>query len=258
MKPKESALSRVRFRSALLGLPILLLALATALTGCRGGDAQSQSVDVDAFPAPSSREEAEASPQPMVATTTERMVRAARGFLSALSPDQRGTAEFALDDAVERTRWSNLPASMVERSGLRLGDLTDLQKRRLHDLLRASTSSQGYQKIAGRDPAGRDVARGSVGGCGRRRAPTPVPARRELDIGQLLGLVLRTTRRPGVGLAHQRPPSGRQLHGGRRPSRFHAPVSWSRAPRDRARLGGRLAGARQRRRTGPATAAGVG
>ena len=38
---------------------------------------------------------------------------------------------------------------MVERSGTRLGDLTDLQRRRFHDLLRASTSSQGYQKIAG-------------------------------------------------------------------------------------------------------------
>ncbi len=83
----------------------------------------------------------EASPQ--------RMAEAARNFLAALSPQQLTAAEFPFDADAERTRWSNLPASMVERSGARLGDLGDEQRRRLHELLRASTSSQGYQKIAG-------------------------------------------------------------------------------------------------------------
>ena len=147
----------------------------------------------------------------MAAASPERMAQAARLFMAALPPDQRGAAEFAFDADAERTRWSNLPASMVERSGVRVGDLTDLQRRRFHDLLRASTSSQGYQKIAGVIPAGR----GGGGGCGQRRASRAGSARRELDIGQLLGLDLWTPRRSGVGLAHQRPPSGCQLHGGR-------------------------------------------
>jgi hypothetical protein len=48
-----------------------------------------------------------------------------------------------------RTSWSNLPAMFVERRGLPMGEMSDEQRRRLHALLRASTSSQGYQKLAG-------------------------------------------------------------------------------------------------------------
>ena len=38
---------------------------------------------------------------------------------------------------------------MFDRGGLRTGDMSDVQRQHLHDLLRASTSSQGYLKIAG-------------------------------------------------------------------------------------------------------------
>jgi hypothetical protein len=48
-----------------------------------------------------------------------------------------------------RASWSNLPAMFVQRGGIRLGDMEDAQRRALHELLRASTSSQGYQKLAG-------------------------------------------------------------------------------------------------------------
>ena len=57
----------------------------------------------------------------------------------------RESAMFALADEAARTKWSTLPASMAERGG----DLSDPQRRLLHDPLRASTSSQGYLKIAG-------------------------------------------------------------------------------------------------------------
>ncbi len=89
------------------------------------------------------------SPPPAPEASPQRMADAAHDFLAALSPQQREAAEFPFDADAQRTRWSNLPASLVERSGARLGDLGDEQRRRLHDLLRASTSSQGYQKIAG-------------------------------------------------------------------------------------------------------------
>ena len=113
------------------------------LVSCQDDSAAARSQLADASsPSPSSSPVA-AEPSP------QRMAEAARQFLVALSPEQRAAAEFPLDADAERTRWSNLPASMVERAGVRLGDLSDLQRRRLHDLLRASTSSQGYQKIAG-------------------------------------------------------------------------------------------------------------
>lgn len=117
--------------------------IATAvLAGCSEDAAQGEgNVDDPAIQASSTAAVRESSPQ--------RMAEAARDFLAALSSQQRGSAAFPFDDDAARTRWSNLPASMVERTGARLGDLSDEQRRRLHDLLRASTSSQGYQKIAG-------------------------------------------------------------------------------------------------------------
>ena len=81
--------------------------------------------------------------------SARQMSAAARGFLQSLAVEQRNIALRDFDDEGGRTYWSNLPAMFVERSGIRLGDLSNSQRRRLHDLMRASTSSQGYQKIAG-------------------------------------------------------------------------------------------------------------
>lgn len=78
-----------------------------------------------------------------------QMVAAAEAFLEALTPDERALAEFSSMSDSARTSWSNLPAMFVERRGVRIGDLSDEQRRRLHELLRASSSSQGYQKLAG-------------------------------------------------------------------------------------------------------------
>ena len=122
-------------------LGVFALVASSALAGCREDTAGAQPEAAEAQSADSSPAAMEASPQ--------RMAEAARNFLAALSPQQRTAAEFPFDADAERTRWSNLPASMVERSGARLGDLSDEQRRKLHELLRASTSSQGYQKIAG-------------------------------------------------------------------------------------------------------------
>ncbi|MYA33872.1 MAG: DUF3500 domain-containing protein [Gemmatimonadales bacterium] len=119
----------------------LALVAGLALSGCRGDAAEGQPALSDT---PSS-----AAPPAATGTSPERMAGTARNFLAALSPEQREAAVFAFDADAERTGWSNLPASIVTRSGVRLGDLTDEQRRRLHHLLRASTSSQGYQKVAG-------------------------------------------------------------------------------------------------------------
>ncbi len=82
-------------------------------------------------------------------SSASQMRASAVRFLEALSVEQRQAATYELADAAERTRWSNLPASMFERGGVRTGDLTSDQRRRLHDLIRASTSSQGYLKVSG-------------------------------------------------------------------------------------------------------------
>ncbi len=81
-------------------------------------------------------------------TSAAQMTAHGAALLNGLSTEQQDVALFALDDQEARTRWSNLPASLYDRSGVRMGDLDDEQRRMVHALLRASTSSQGYQKIA--------------------------------------------------------------------------------------------------------------
>lgn len=111
--------------------------------------------------------------RPAEAASARQMEAAAVALLRSLTPEQEAGARFGLDADSVRTNWSNLPAMFVERDGVRLGDLSDHQRRLLHDLLRASTSSQGYQKIAGvirldellHETAAADVA------AGRRRLP---------------------------------------------------------------------------------------
>jgi hypothetical protein len=77
------------------------------------------------------------------------MAVAARAFLNALGADQLGSVVYAdLTDSA-RTRWSNFPAGASPRPGVSLGDLSESQRVLLHDLLRASTSSQGYHKLTG-------------------------------------------------------------------------------------------------------------
>jgi hypothetical protein len=76
------------------------------------------------------------------------MTEAARELLEVLTEAELGATMFALD-AEERSHWSNVPYQAHRRPGLKLGDLDREAMLRVHDLMRASLSSQGYQKAAG-------------------------------------------------------------------------------------------------------------
>jgi hypothetical protein len=85
---------------------------------------------------------------PESATSAKQMQDAARALLAVLDESERAAILFALD-AEERSHWSNVPYQAHHRPGLRIGDLDREGLLRVHDLLRASLSSQGYQKVAG-------------------------------------------------------------------------------------------------------------
>jgi len=94
------------------------------------------------------REAAAQGAQSAVETdSAARMRDAATAFLASLFPAARTAVSFPLE-APQRTAWSNLPVALVPRVGINVGALGIESRRRLHDLLRASTSSQGYHKIA--------------------------------------------------------------------------------------------------------------
>ncbi len=80
---------------------------------------------------------------------TQKVVGAARAFLDTLDDAQRGKVSFAFDDSAQRVRWSNLPVSMAEHRGLRMGDLKPAQRDAVMNLLAAVLSRMGYEKVMG-------------------------------------------------------------------------------------------------------------
>ena len=85
---------------------------------------------------------------PPHARSADEMTAAADAFITTLDAGQREyTVLPLLGD--ERTTWSNLPIIMVSPKGMLVGDMNDDQRLAVHDLLRASMSSQGYAKAAG-------------------------------------------------------------------------------------------------------------
>src|SRR3954447_17053861 len=86
---------------------------------------------------------------PVASRSSRQMSAAARAFLNSLDATQLGTAWYQDLGDQARTKWSNFPAGASPRAGISLGDLTDAQRILVHDLLRASTSSQGYHKLTG-------------------------------------------------------------------------------------------------------------
>jgi Protein of unknown function (DUF3500) len=85
---------------------------------------------------------------PAAATSAQQMTEAACTLLAALDDAELEQTLFALD-AEERSHWSNVPYQAHHRPGLKIGGLDRERMLLVHDMLRASLSSQGYQKVAG-------------------------------------------------------------------------------------------------------------
>jgi hypothetical protein len=96
---------------------------------------------------------------------TARIARAAQAFLDSLDDAQRAKVIFKFGDKEQRARWSNLPTSMVERRGLRMGDLTPDQRTAVMKLLSITLSKMGYEKILG-IMDGDEVLKNAGGGGG--------------------------------------------------------------------------------------------
>jgi Protein of unknown function (DUF3500) len=75
------------------------------------------------------------------------IVASANGFLSSLDEGQRSKVLFDFNDAAQRVKWSNLPTTMVARAGLKMGDLSEAQKKAAMGLLAATLSKRGYEKV---------------------------------------------------------------------------------------------------------------
>jgi len=78
---------------------------------------------------------------------TAQVVAAANAFLATLSDEQKDTVLYDFDDAAKKTGWSNFPTPVVERNGLKLGDLTDEQQAAALKVMEAALSKKGYEEL---------------------------------------------------------------------------------------------------------------
>lgn len=98
---------------------------------------------------------------------TGKTVAAAKAFLATLDESGRAKVSFAINDGVQKIKWSNLPTGIFQRNGLRMGDLTPAQREAVMKLLAVALSKPGLQKVK-EIMEGDEVLRTGQGGRGGR------------------------------------------------------------------------------------------
>jgi hypothetical protein len=78
---------------------------------------------------------------------TTRIVASAQAVLNALDEAGRAKIQYSFDNNAQKTRWSNLPSPMFQRTGLRLADVTPAQRTAVMTLLSVALSRDGYRKV---------------------------------------------------------------------------------------------------------------
>jgi hypothetical protein len=101
-----------------------------------------------------------------------RAVTAATAFLEALDATQKEKAQFEFA-STKKPNWSNLPVTMVQRNGIRLGDLTKEQRAKAMEVVAAVLSKGGYQKVVDIMDGDQQLLQGR-GGRGARGGAGPM------------------------------------------------------------------------------------
>jgi hypothetical protein len=116
------------------------------------------------------------------------VVAAANAFLATLSDAERAKGTFGFTSS-QRTGWSNLPSGIFHRNGLRLGDMTPVQRSAALALVAAALSREGYEKVTN-IMNGDEVLKNTGGGrTGGRPGPPPPGAGGRGDRGGGGGVV---------------------------------------------------------------------
>ncbi len=75
--------------------------------------------------------------------SSSAMATAATAFVNSLTPAQRQQAVFPFDSD-ERTHWNFIPTEAFPRNGLTVAEMSEPQRARAHDLMKAGLSQRGY------------------------------------------------------------------------------------------------------------------
>lgn len=85
--------------------------------------------------------------QPYGQASGSASLQAAQAFLASFDEDTKTQFMFGLDSS-NRANWSNLPAGIVERTGISVGELSGEQRALLFEFLASSLGEEGYQSVA--------------------------------------------------------------------------------------------------------------
>jgi hypothetical protein len=97
---------------------------------------------------------------------TARAVDTANAFLDALDAKQRDKALYEFGSG-RKSRWSNLPVTIVPRNGVGIGDLTKSQRSLAMAVVAAVLSKSGYQKVVDIMDGDQQLAEGKGKGGGK-------------------------------------------------------------------------------------------
>jgi len=84
---------------------------------------------------------------PTSVQVVRQMVDQAKALLAALDKSQQEKLSFSFTDNKQRENWSNLPVGIVPRAGLRMGDLSQVQRESVFALLKVTLSERGFQQV---------------------------------------------------------------------------------------------------------------
>jgi hypothetical protein len=131
-------------------LPLLLFALGSA---CGGDAASSPDASTDATTTADSTTATDATVSTVdcsgTSTQLDKVVCQASGFLATLSATELLTANPALTDNATRTKWSNLPTSLVTRGGIAMGSLSASSQAAALAMMSSLLSSDGMEDLNG-------------------------------------------------------------------------------------------------------------
>lgn len=132
----------------------VLLAGSLALSGCAAldGAATAASSTTSSAVATGGSSSTGADSSASAGTTAETITQtaaAAEAFMATLSAEQVEQLTYAYDDETKSTSWSNFPVTFVERAGLNLADLTEVQQAAALKVLESLLSDEGYATVTG-------------------------------------------------------------------------------------------------------------
>src|SRR5687768_13140819 len=76
------------------------------------------------------------------AKSAAAMTTAAKQWLDGLTPELRDKAVLPIDNE-DRQRWNFIPVNMFPRKGVSIKEMTDVQRKLAHGLLKAGLSQRG-------------------------------------------------------------------------------------------------------------------